>query len=310
MKKLLFSVLMLMVAATMVKADLDPRLHAWWTFDEGANPTLAYDSSIWANTGLLYAETAAFDPPVPIPGNAPTWTTDRFGNANSALLFNEPGCGSVRVAQSPSLEYLDRSYRAWSLAMWIRQDSTDRLLPAGSSYQRVISSPTMEVELGPGSDADYTWPYYEGNWGPLDIPVGPTYNQIGGSNGQWYNLAITYDGQDVKEYLSVWDGDVGNYVTYLVGTTNVGVQYLPDDWSGEGWLGTPMAIGTQIWPVQGFYVGALDDVTIIGNGYIDAAGVQGLANGQYTPGTVPIIPEPATLVLLGLGGLLLRKRVG
>jgi hypothetical protein len=296
MKKLLFGMFVLMVAVTMAQAALQ----AWWTFDEGQGTTAA-DSSGNGNTGLLIGNSTWGDPEQPVPGNAapPIWTT---GVNGGALLFNSTvggtkTFGTVVAARSDSLQYWGSQ---WTVAFWANQASYSRATGGGTSWQRVISCPTMEIELGPGQYDNYTWPYYPGGaTGDLDIAVGPTYGQLGGGLNEWYHVAIAYDGTNLVYYVN----------GQLINSQNVGTQMLPEDnWGTDGWKDSPFTIGGQIWPSQGFFRGMLDDVAIWGNCYIDADGAAGLYSGQYTPGTVPILPEPATMLLLTIGGLLLRRK--
>lgn len=299
MKKLLFSMVVLMAAATLTNAGLQ----AWWAFDEGTGTTCA-DSSGNGNTGTLYANSEWGDPANPVPGVAavPTWVAGYNGGALSfnPVVEGTQQFGTVLAQRSDSLQHLGS---AWTIAFWANQYSYSRATGGGTSWQRVISCPTMEVEMGPGDWDNYIWPYYEGGVaGDVDISVGPTYAQLGGQLNNWYHIAIAYDGANLDYYVN----------GFLVNSQNVGAVALPEDnWGTEGWADSPFTIGGQIWPSQGFFRGMLDDVAIWGNGYLDADAIAGLANGDYTPATAPFtdIPEPTTMLLISLGGLLLRKRV-
>jgi hypothetical protein len=292
MKKLLVSMFVLMLAVSMAKADL----RAWYTFDETSGD-YAYDSSAYGNTGLLYAETVVGQDSTPLPFTS-TQPTRIAGVNNNALLFSSPALGNyntVRIAKSDSVRYMGD---AFTFAFWLRQDSRATTAGNGGGYARVISCPNYEVELGtPSWEYDYIWPYDNAG---LQVDIGQTYYARGGSVGDWFHMAVTFDGQYLKKYLN---GE-------CVFTADYSGQNLIDDWQ-YGWNDAPLTIGGQTWPNKDFFIGAMDDVAIWGNAYLDAAQVASLYNFETTPGTVGFteIPEPTTMLLIGIGGLLLRKRV-
>lgn len=293
MKKLLLGLLVLVLAVSMAKADL----RAWYAFDETSGD-YAYDSSAYGNTGMLVAETETGDPAVTIPFT--TTTPERIaGVNNNALLFSSPALNNyntVRVAKSDSVRYMGGGF---TFAFWLRQDSRATTAGGGGGYPRIISCPNYEVELGvPSWEYDYIWPY--DNPG-LQVDIGKTANSLGIAGlGDWFHMAITFDGQYLKKYLNGQETFSADYSG----------QNLIDIWQ-YGWDGAYLTIGGQTWPNKDFFIGAMDDVAIWGNAYLDAAQVASLFNFETTPGTVGFheIPEPATMLLIGIGGLLLRKRV-
>jgi hypothetical protein len=294
MRKVLFSVLVLVLASGMANADL----RAWYAFDE-ASGDYALDSSSYGNNGVLYPESTWNDPAQPVPGTAAA--PQRIAGVNgNALLFNSNSTfGTVRAARSASLQYMSG---AFTFAAWVRQDSYAQAAGGGTSWQRLISCPSYEIELGPGDWDNYIWPYYPGGvGGAWDMPVGQTYGQLGGSTGDWYHMALSYDGHNVRYYIN---GELKNTIAME------NVPMPEDNWGTEGWADSPFTIGGQTWPSQGFFIGALDDVSIWGHAYLDGDQIASLIDFSTTPGTVGFheIPEPITMILFGIGGLLLRRK--
>jgi hypothetical protein len=267
-------------------------LVAYWAMNEGTGD-YAYDSSNYGNTGLLVADAVHGDNSDPLPGStAPDWITGHDGTG-SALQFcsGADNYNSVWVAKSDSLKDL---YGYWSFSMWIREDNKD-LGPSGGGYDRVISCPNYEIELGSSSwNYDYLWPY--GGHDDFQTDIGQNYTALGGNFGEWYHMALTYDGNDLKKYLN----------GTLVDSKNIPGKGIYNIWDDSGWTDAALKLGCQTWPNKDWLEGALDDVAIYAGECLEEWQVQGLADGTYDPLTV-IMPEPMTMVL-GLGGLLIRKR--
>lgn len=115
-----------------------------------------------------------------------------------------------------------------------------------------------------------------------------------------FNSTVTMSGGSFGRIRAYYDG-----IIYLVGSgfeadgqplsygdklSDFGTYYSTIPWDGGGWI-------------EGYYsgviTGTLADGTYINNNfYVDAS----------DPADIYIIPEPATVLLLGLGGLLFRRR--
>ena len=180
-----------------------------------------------------------------------------------------------------------RSYAAWI-----------RMAPDTTQDWRTIISKGYETALnlvvGTGNSAGYEYlmfSYHAGiaSWSPLKSAVGAI------SDEYWHHVVATIDGADYKtaslyingvlqESLQTWGSLYQNDLDLLIGAepNRTGFQF--------GWNGM------------------IDDVRIYDE-HIDAAGVMDLFNDTYSEFR-PTVPEPATIFLLGLGGLAVlgRKR--
>ena len=261
-------------------------LRAYWPLDEGMDTTTA-DLSGNGNVGTLVGDTEAGSPASPLPAatTPPAWITGVHGNA---LLFStptgvDPNYNHVEVSQSASLTDLGS---AFTIALWIRQDSLDTSPGDGGGYQRVLSTPNYEIELGTSGDkTDYFWPY-DGVNSQWEKAVGSSYLGSGGSPGEWYHMAVVYDGTNLKKYLN--GALVANSVTAVAGPT------ITDVWSGA-FAGSYLKLGSQTTPNKDWFIGALDDVAIWGDQFLTDDQIAGLYDGTLSPLS---IPEPASAVLL------------
>jgi len=255
--------------------------------------TATADLSGYGNNGTLVGDTVAGSPASPLPNATapPEWITGVHGNA---LLFSTPtlaipanNYNHVEAPQSPSLTNLGS---AFSFALWIWQDSLAGSPGGGGGYHRVLSTPNYEIELGVAGDPnDYFWPYAGAN-GQWQKAVGTSYLGSGGSLGQWYHMAITYDGANLRKYLN--GSLVANSVTAVAGPT------ITDVWSG-GFAGSLLKLGSQTTPNKDWFIGALDDVAIWGDQALSAGEIDGLYRGTLSP--LDLIPEPSSAVLMLIG---------
>ncbi len=247
---------------------------------ENPDPNQVVDLSSYGNDGQLVADTEAGEPATPLSGTTkPDWIEGVRGDGALQFCAGTDNYNSVWVPKSDSLTDLGGR---WAFSVWIRQDSRDTTPGGGAGYPRVISCANYEIELGvPGWEYDYFWPY---NNAPWQTDIGTSYIGAGGSLGQWYHMALVYDGTDLRKYF--------NGVLVADSVKNIPNELIHDEWSTHGWIDSSLKLACQTWPNKDWFIGALDDVAIWSYGHLDAEAVAGLYEGTYTPLTVPFIKEP------------------
>ena len=208
-------------------------------------------------------------------------TMDRFGNPNGAMLFAGGGGDLIDLGDAPEFNLTG----AMTLAAWVYLDSTSPV--HGGRNARIISkmdgggrrSWSLNIEKTvagvpfPGtfqvaSDGNTVISLNDTETLPLD---------------QWLHVAGVYKpGQAMELYF--------NGELQVINTTDIPASQHSDN-------GTSVFIGNR--PACGDcgWYGALDEVRIY-NEALTQAQVQ----------AVMAIPEPATMLMLGLGGLALIRR--
>lgn len=245
-------------------------LVALWRFEEGDGNDVN-DSSGYGNHGIMIADTEAGDPPTSL---TDTTVPDRItGVYGEALQFcnGTDNYNSVWIPKSDSLKILGEN---WTFAMWIRQDSRDTTPGGGYGYPRVISCPNYEVELGaPGSyDYDYFWPYDNGDMQTdMDDSFLSGNGPISGNLGDWYHMAITWDGQYLRKYFN----------GTLVDTKDLSGGALINLWDTSGWTDSSLKLACQVWPNKDWLIGALDDVAIF-NETLNAGQIADIRDGDFS----------------------------
>lgn len=292
---------LLLVAAAVawIAAAAQADLVLWYDFEETPGGTTVYDQSSYGNDGMLEAGYPASS------AELPSYITSHDGS--QALLFGYDsgvagaGWNDVTVPHDASLGQIGNM---WSMAFWARQD--DNGPEWSGNYPRIISCPNYEIELGAeGDPASYFWPW-EAN-PPYGDPASWDFGMAAAPYQSWFHMAVTFDGTTFTQYVN------GSPVFTRTGMVPFETGTWTDPaygWADVDGMGTPapLRVGTQSWIDHRYLVGALDDVAIWGNAYLDADGVAALYSGAATPATVGAIPEPASFALLGLGYLLIRKK--
>lgn len=254
----------------------------YYDFDH-PDPNYVFDQSGYGHDGQLVADTEAGDPAAPLPPSTePNWIAGVYGGGMQ-FCAGTNNYNSVWIPRSDSLADLGTR---WSFAMWLRQDSRACTPGGGYCYPRVISSWNYEIELGvSGDEKDYFWPsaHIETQNKQWQTAIGTSYIGDEGSLGQWYHMAVVYDGTYLMKYIN------GSLVIDSV--VALADKTIGDEWEGHGG-GDPLKLACQSWPNKDWFIGAMDDVAIWSYGHLDADAVAGLYNGTYTPLTVPFVVAP------------------
>jgi hypothetical protein len=279
----------------------------------GAEADTVYDQSTYGNHGQAQD---------PWSYGKPRYVASH--DSSQALLFGYDstmttaggGWNCIGINKSVSLANLGTQ---WSMGGWIRVDSVegyyDDTLGYYGRYPRMIECPSYEITMhSPSDGVSYFWPWDQDPAYPDASSWDFAMADTSGYEGTWMHMICSYDGTTFTQYINGVSVFTRTGFDHQFGT-EYGVGVWNEDFGGgePWWTDAPLLLGANLsgYPAgSGWLIGAMDDIAIWGGTgqYIDPAYIQDLYNGVYTPATVPTIPEPMTLSLLGLGGLALRRR--
>jgi len=207
-----------------------------------------------------------------------TWTN---GPSAGALNFNPANNAYVAVPSSPSLSFTQSS--SFTIALWANTATNAFQLISKMQGAGQTGLFTYELDyLGTGVQA-FHFKAESSNQGVTAINTGMNST----IPGTWYHVAAVYNNKNMQIYLNGALKDTATF-SYNTGSTS------PD---GRLMIGAREVNGMlqSGW----YYNGSMDDVRI----YNEAL------SASYITQLYQTTPEPATMGLLGLGGLLLRRRM-
>jgi hypothetical protein len=181
---------------------------------------------------------------------------------------------------------------------WLQVDAGTPVPSVGTAgviqVDLVADFPCIAFDLGVVSSTDTAGrvgsavgsPYAGGYHPVMSTTQGYTFN----ADGYAINNA-----QLTPSVALLFDGAAAGPISVSAGAVIASFKYLiPASWSNQFTIGF-VAEGTP-------YIDGFGDPYTAGPAYISDA------TDSYSIGSLTIIPEPATIALLGLGGLLLRRR--
>ncbi len=297
-KVIVYLIVVFLHFASMASADLV----GLWQFDEGSG-TEAYDASgfnnhfgLWnAPDGLVNGSSA--------PSTMPRWIS--HSSHGTALEFCTMSNGSLPDSSNQNWNYaylisgrsdsLNNLGTRWTITLWINQYVNDPAINigGGGGYQRVISCPAYEIELGTANDrTDYFWPYYpDGSTGTFDKAIGATQ-----SLKQWYHMALVYDGVNLIKYIN------GSPVF----STPIASEFLPATWDNWEYL----RLARQTDQAKDYFIGALDDVAIF-NQALSQTQIQTIMSGDFSgPWTKISVEDDSPITYLWDPSFIIRYNNG
>jgi hypothetical protein len=226
---------------------IDPtNLVGQWTFDEGTGSTAKDYSGNNYNGTFGSAMAGLGGPAAGVVGNAlPTWTTDRYGNANKALAFNKGA--KVTIPYTSAL-----NPQKMSISVWVKlAEKKD-----GNRFMGLHAWNGFKFEIQGGNLPFFTAStaaqiHDRDNAGTaLDL-------------NKWYNLVVTFGDGKTNFYINgvsikAWDNTPGT----LIAVTGHDLVFGVD--SSKYAATTANYDADKIIPAEwgGFFNGSLDEIRI------------------------------------------------
>jgi len=210
-----------------------------------------------------------------------TQTTDRFGNANSAYSFDGSG-DYIDVPNAPSLNPTD----AITITAWFKADS----FALGSySWPNIVRKSDNDGTKGYTMEIQWVYENRPSLWGAVYLkdqgwlmPIEPF--QLPVAEDTWYFAASVFDGLTLTNYLRSMD-----QTSFTTAQINGSGNIVPS--SNNLWIGNAPIYGDRS------FDGIIDDVRIYNRALTTDEVIE-----------VYSIPEPVTILLLTLGGIILRRK--
>jgi hypothetical protein len=220
-------------------------------------------------------------------GVAANWTNDVPGVVDGKAVFNVPDAAECVVTDAQSFNQLVQGDNAPGGVIRVLNGGS---LTTGATWSAVGYNNTAQMIVETGGNVtfgEHMWVGFQaGALGVVDI--------IGGT-------------VRVSEMTGLgWDGGTG-FVNVIAGLLDLHNIHATDSIKGD----SVMDIRNGVVTIDGDHAWKINDY--IAAGKIVGFGGEGIVNVDFDvtnagKTTITAIPEPATLVLLGLGGFLLRRR--
>jgi hypothetical protein len=200
-----------------------------------------------------------------------TWAAGKIGGALSFDGVND----YIRVLDNPSLRFTQNS--SFTLCAWVNPISSVGQGDLVSKWQTDSKTNLFTYVM--------EWRLESQSFGFGVCKSGSGYVELGAPSGTgpvgiWSHIACVYDNRNMKIYVN-GELEASGYFPYNTGTNTA------DNDLGIG-------AGLMLSGIERYFGGILDDIRIY--------------NRELTAEEIKTIPEPGTIALLGLGGLVLRKR--
>ena len=163
-----------------------------WAFDDGTGTTVT-DYSDNGFDGTFKTGNTGFG------AGDPTWATDRHGNANKAIAFNEGAF--VEVPYNTALNPAQMTIACWVYANRVRENNRFLGLHSWNGYKFQLQSANKPFFTAASADGIY------------DKDTEPALDTL-----NWYHVAVSYGGGEMVFYVNgvetiTHEGLTGNLVT-------------------------------------------------------------------------------------------------
>ncbi len=161
-------------------------------------------------------------------------TADRFGNPNSALLFN----GKTDYVIVEKLNGTVPGNTPKTVCGWFNSSKPDKYLQMLFGFGSPAAYSNFQIGTGPTSSMDDKYQFRVNGWGDdLDWRTGiPSAKYF---DGKWHHCAVTYDGATTTVYfdgIPAMTTDKFKYETPQVSSLIIGIEIDLVEWEFDGAL--------------------------------------------------------------------------